>query len=180
MYFSHGLGDSGSVASLISSLAPGYGVPSSLALAVAQRESGLNQGAVGSSGEIGVFQLMPGTARQLGVNPSDLSQNVSGGLRYLSDLYKQFGDWGLALQAYNGGPSHVSSGTVSGPAKSYARAVLAAAGLDSGAGLDFGSLPDLPAFPDLSTFSDGSTGLSATAWAAVALAAVGLVAWAAS
>ena len=116
-------------ASLITSAAPSYGVPASMALAVATKESGLNQGAIGSSGEIGVFQLMPATAAQLGVNPSDLTQNIDGGLSYLQSLYTQFGNWTQALEAYNGGPSHVTNGTVSTAAQSYATSVLASAGI---------------------------------------------------
>src|SRR6185503_10835256 len=97
------------ITDLISTTAARLGVPLSIALAVAQRESGLNQNARGAAGEIGVFQLMPGTAAGLGVNPYDLNQNVEGGIRYLADNYRRFGDWELALQAYNGGPGHVSS-----------------------------------------------------------------------
>ncbi len=97
-----GLG-AASTTDLISAAAGKYGVPPSLALAVATRESGLNQSAIGTSGERGVFQLMPGTANDLGVDPTDLSQNVDGGVRYLSQLYAKFGDWHTALEAYNGG-----------------------------------------------------------------------------
>lgn len=134
MYIRRGLGSAstGSVASLIQSTASRFGVPSAIALAVAQRESGLNQAAVGSSGEIGVFQLMPGTAGEIGVNPSDLNQNIEGGIRYLRDMYNRFGSWSLALQAYNGGPGNVERGTVSSAAKGYATAVLAASGQGSG------------------------------------------------
>jgi hypothetical protein len=120
------------ITDLISATAARLGVPPSIALAVAQRESGFNQNARGAAGEIGVFQLMPTTAAGLGVNPYDLNQNVEGGIRYLADNYRRFGDWELALQAYNGGPGHVSSGTVSSAAQSYASAVLAASGIGSG------------------------------------------------
>jgi hypothetical protein len=119
-------------ASLIQSLAPSYGVPPSLALAVATKESNLNQGAIGSSGEIGVFQLMPATAAGLGVDPSNLEANIQGGLTYLQSLFQQFGNWTQALQAYNGGPSHVVNGTVSSAAQGYATSVLAASGVSDG------------------------------------------------
>src|SRR4051812_21972426 len=89
----------GSISDDIASAASRYNVPPSVALAVAQRESGLNQNARGTSGEIGVFQLMPGTASDLGVNPSDLAQNIDGGVRYLSQMFQKFGDWRLALEA---------------------------------------------------------------------------------
>jgi membrane-bound lytic murein transglycosylase B len=122
MYRFRGLG--ASTQDMITAAATKYGVPPSLALAVAQRESGLNQSAVGTSGEIGVFQLMPGTATQLGVNPSDLSQNIDGGVRYLSQLSTQYGgDWHTALEAYNGGPGNVARGTVSSAAVAYADAL---------------------------------------------------------
>ena len=165
MYLSRfrGLGDSSSVAAQIHAAAPGYGVPASLALAVAKKESGLNQAAVGSSGEIGVFQLMPGTAEQLGVNPLDLTENIDGGLTYLSQLYAQFGDWGTALEAYNGGPGNVQRGTVSSAAQSYSASVLAAAGLDSGTASpsDSGAVDD-------SGDDSASSGLSTAEWIGIA------------
>lgn len=120
-----------SPASLIQSLAPQYGIPPSLFLAVAQKESGLNQGAIGSKGEIGLFQLMPATAAQLGVDPADQLQNIQGAGTYLQLLYNQFGNWSDALEAYNGGASHVTAGTVSTAAQAYAASVLASAGITS-------------------------------------------------
>ena len=174
-----------STASLIQSLASSYGVPPSLALAVAIKESGpnLNQGAIGSSGEIGVFQLMPATAKQLGVDPSDLTQNIDGGLSYLQSLYNQFGNWTDALEAYNGGASHVISGTVSLPAQSYATSVLASAGISDGSDGSttsdstqaspttdlFASVDSL----DLSSLTDPSQPMF---WAALGLGAL-VVAW---
>jgi soluble lytic murein transglycosylase-like protein len=124
MYRLRGLG--ASTSDLISAAASRYGVPPFVALAVAQRESGLNQSAVGTSGERGVFQLMPGTARDLGVDPTDLAANVDGGVRYLSQMFQQFGNWRTALEAYNGGPGNVSRGTVSSAAQSYADAIIGA------------------------------------------------------
>jgi soluble lytic murein transglycosylase-like protein len=174
MYRLRGLGAS-STPDLISAAAVKYGVPPSLALAVAQRESGLNQGAVGTSGELGVFQLMPGTAAQLGVNPSDLTQNVDGGVRYLSQMYNQFGDWKTALEAYNGGPGNVSRGTVSSAAQSYADAILGAPGAD------FTSIPfDTGSVIDSGVPVDSSVaGLSPVAWLALGIAGIGIV-WAVS
>ncbi len=80
-----------------------YGVDPAIALAVAQKESGFNQGARGSAGEVGIFQLMPATARGLSVDPYDQTQNIEGGVSYLAQLYRQFGDWTRALAGYNGG-----------------------------------------------------------------------------
>lgn len=93
-----------SVVALISGEAIAQGVPPELALAVARRESGYNQSARGAAGEVGVFQLMPGTAGDLGVNPYDLSENIHGGVSYLRQQFDRFGDWATALAAYNAGP----------------------------------------------------------------------------
>jgi len=106
-----------------------YGVPFDIALAVANKESGFNPNAVGSSGEIGLYQLMPRTANDLGISDKwDIGQNIDGGVRYLSQLYSKFGDWPTALMAYNGGMGNVERGTVSGAARKYASDVLNKAG----------------------------------------------------
>jgi hypothetical protein len=83
------------------------GVDPALALEVAQVESGMNQGAVSPSGAIGVMQLMPATAAQLGIDPYDTQQNIQGGVMYLRQLLGQFGDPAAALAAYNWGPTNV-------------------------------------------------------------------------
>lgn len=128
-----------SYASQIQSLAGNYGIPPSLALAVAQAESSLNPGAISSAGAIGLFQLMPSTAASLGVDPTDPTQNIQGGLQYLQQLYNQYGNWTQALQAYNWGPGNVSSGAaVPSSVQSYASSILAAAGLP-----DSSTTPDL-------------------------------------
>ena len=166
-----------SVSSLIQSLAGSYGVPPSLALAVAQAESSLNQGAISPKGAIGLFQLMPATAASLGVDPSDETQNIQGGLEYLQQLYNQYGNWTQALQAYNWGPGNVSSGNpVPASVQSYASGILAAAGMSddsdtlslsnsSATGDLFDSLDSL----DLSSLTDSSQPLF---WGAVAVGAV--------
>ena len=51
---------------------------------------------------------MPHTARNLGVDPHDPRENLEGGARYLSQQYRRFGDWRLALAAYNAGPEAVA------------------------------------------------------------------------
>lgn len=112
------------IQSLIVGSAASYGVPPSIALAVARQESGYNQGAIGSSGEVGVFQLMPGTASDLGVNPYNLGENINGGLAYLSQQYQRFGSWDMALAAYNAGPGRVASGNVPASTRAYVSSIL--------------------------------------------------------
>jgi hypothetical protein len=169
-----GLG-AASVVDLINQYASQLGVPSSLAVAVAQKESSLNPAAVGSKGEIGLFQLMPATAASLGVDPSDLTQNVQGGVSLLASLYKQFGNWTQALEAYNAGPTAVNSGNVPSSSVSYASSILASAGQqDSSTAADMGT--DILMASDLFAPSDLST--SPWVWGTVALAGVGLLWWA--
>ena len=101
-----------SIQSTISQVANRYGVPPEIAVSVARRESNFNQAAIGTSGEVGMFQLMPGTAADLGVDPSNLSENIDGGVRYLREQFDRFGSWDLALAAYNAGPGNVSKGFI--------------------------------------------------------------------
>lgn len=84
-----------------------HGIPESLFLRLVQQESGFNSRAVSHKGAIGLAQLMPSTARSLGVNPKDPAQNLDGGARYLRMQYNKFRSWRLALAAYNAGPKAV-------------------------------------------------------------------------
>jgi len=85
-----------------------YGVPFSLLKAVCVAESGMNPNAVSRAGAQGLMQLMPPTARDLGVSDSfDPGQNIDGGARYLAAQYKRFRSYRLALAAYNAGPEAV-------------------------------------------------------------------------
>ncbi|MCY1703829.1 lytic transglycosylase domain-containing protein [Deinococcus sp. SL84] len=84
------------------------GIPRPLLFAQIWQESSFCQRAVSSAGAIGLMQLMPGTARELGVDPRDAHQNVAGGSRYLARLKRQFGTWEAALAAYNAGPGRVA------------------------------------------------------------------------
>ena len=84
-----------------------HGVPEDLFLRLVQQESGWNPGAVSPKGATGLAQLMPGTAQLLGVDATDPLENLDGGARYLRMMYDRFGDWRLALAAYNAGPEAV-------------------------------------------------------------------------
>lgn len=85
-----------------------YGIPAALLSAVAKQESGYDTKAISSAGAQGMMQLMPGTAKGLGVtNPFDPAQAVDGAARMLRDLTRRFGSTELALAAYNAGPGAV-------------------------------------------------------------------------
>jgi len=123
------LGDVSTIQTQIIQTANQQGVPSSIALAVAQQESGFNPDAVGSVGELGVFQLRP----QYFPGASDPDTNITTGVSYLKQLYQQFGDWGTALAAYNWGPTNVSNANASGASfpqqvTNYVQSVLGIAG----------------------------------------------------
>lgn len=84
-----------------------HGVPEDLFLRLVQQESGWNPGAVSPKGARGLAQLMPETAALLGVDPGDPLQNLEGGARYLRMMYERYGNWRMALAAYNAGPGAV-------------------------------------------------------------------------
>lgn len=84
-----------------------HGIPQDLFLRLVQQESGWNPRAKSHKGAIGLAQLIPSTARYLGVNPHDPYENLDGGARYLAEQYREFGSWRLALAAYNAGPQAV-------------------------------------------------------------------------
>lgn len=83
-------------------------VDPAFAVRVARQESGFRPDAVSPKGARGPMQLMPGTARELGVDPNDPAQNIQGGVRYLGQQLHAFnGDQRLAAAAYNAGPGRV-------------------------------------------------------------------------
>jgi soluble lytic murein transglycosylase-like protein len=84
-----------------------YDLPAGLLRAVASVESSFNASAVSPAGAKGLMQLMPGTARGLGVDPMDPAEAVDGAGRLLSGLIDRFGSVQLALAAYNAGPGAV-------------------------------------------------------------------------
>lgn len=86
-----------------------YRLAKGLLQAVVRAESGFQVRAVSPAGAQGLMQLMPATARELGVqDPFDIDQNIDGGAKYLRSMLDQFGgDLKLALSAYNAGPGNV-------------------------------------------------------------------------
>lgn len=86
-----------------------YNVDPLLAVALFSQESHFSMTSFSSVGAIGIAQLMPGTAEALGVNPYDLSENIHGGILYLSQMLQKFSYAGqyqstYAIAAYNAGP----------------------------------------------------------------------------
>lgn len=96
---------------LIRAAAKTHGLPVSFVESIAAVESGMKTDAVSPKGAIGVMQLMPGTAKQLGVDPNDVAQNIEGGTRLMRELLIRYQDdpnqLAKALAAYNAGPGAV-------------------------------------------------------------------------
>lgn len=83
------------------------GVDPAIALSIARTESGFRHEARSTHGAVGVFQLMPSTARRMGYNPYSLNENIKAGITYYKKMYNMFGSVELALAAYNAGPGNV-------------------------------------------------------------------------
>jgi soluble lytic murein transglycosylase-like protein len=156
------------VLAALTAAAAQYGVPLDLAIAVANEESGGNQynasGGIltSSAGALGVMQLMPATAAGLGVDPTDMTQNVDGGVRYLSQLLAEFdGNQTLAIAAYNWGPGNISKNGMSNwpeETENYVSSILTAIGVAPG------------------TDDDSSSGAAPSTGNLVAIAAAGALA----
>jgi membrane-bound lytic murein transglycosylase B len=93
----------------ISTASRKYSVSENLIRGIVRAESGFQPSVVSPAGARGLMQLMPGTARDLGVeNPFDIEENIDGGVRYFKQMMDRFGgDVKMALAAYNAGPGTV-------------------------------------------------------------------------
>ena len=103
------------------------GLEPELLMALVWVESRYCPHALSPKGAVGLGQLMPATAKALGVDPYDSKQNLLGAAQYLRQQYDTFGDWSLALAAFNAGPGRVKDYKGIPPfeeTKTYVRAVL--------------------------------------------------------
>lgn len=91
----------------ITAAAKQHGIRPELLSALIQAESSFDPTAVSPAGAMGLLQIMPRTAEELGIDPMDPKQAIEGGARYLSKMLKRFGSEELALAAYNAGPGNV-------------------------------------------------------------------------
>lgn len=108
--FSSYLQTTASLEEIFTEAAEKYNVPKNLIKAIAKAESDFNPNATSGAGAQGIMQLMPATARELGVTDSyDPYQNIMGGTKYISEMLAKYdGNVSLALAAYNAGSNNVA------------------------------------------------------------------------
>lgn len=114
---------------LIKKYSKEYNVDPKLVKALMKQESGFNPNVKSRAGAIGLMQLMPATAKQMGAtNPADPEQNIKAGVKYLKQLLDKYkGNKELAIAAYNAGPGNVKNGRIpqNGETPKHVRAVMA-------------------------------------------------------
>jgi soluble lytic murein transglycosylase-like protein len=109
-----------------------YGLDPTLYVRQIQQESGFQPNIVSKAGAMGLAQLMPGTAAQLGVDPHIPEQNLQGGAHYMRQMLDRYGgDYNLALAAYNAGPGRVDAylagkGQLPAETQAYVPAIMGA------------------------------------------------------
>lgn len=118
------------VLNVVNQISKKYDVDEKLVQALIKQESGFNPKAKSKSGAMGLMQLMPSTAKNLGVqDPYNMVQNVEGGVKYLKSMLNKYnGNVILALAAYNAGPNAVDKYSGVPPYKetqNYVRSILA-------------------------------------------------------
>ncbi len=102
-----------------------FAVDPDLIRAVIRHESAYDPNAVSHKGAMGLMQLMPATARRLGVLCAfDPRENVLGGTRYLRRLHDRLGSWPRAVAGYHAGPGRVEANRIPGVTRTYVRRVM--------------------------------------------------------